>query len=88
MAEGNVAQDAIGRPVKQGDYVFYYQNIYEVKDVLNNKSSKTGRNLESFRVKLFLVDPSPSSKAITRRSADVCLLPEKDVTLWLLRRSK
>jgi hypothetical protein len=57
MTDEKTAKDVIGRPIKQGDYVFYYQNIYEVRDVLNNKSSKTLNSTKHYRVKLFLADP-------------------------------
>jgi hypothetical protein len=88
MTDEKTAKDVIGRPIKQGDYVFYYQNIYEVRDVLNNKSSKTLNSTKHYRVKLFLADPSPSSKVITRQSTETCLLPEKDITFWLLGKGK
>jgi IS1 family transposase len=88
MTDEKTAKDVIGRPIKQGDYVFYYQNIYEVRDVLNNKSSKTLNSTKHYRVKLFLADPSRSTKVITRQSTETCLLPEKDITLWLLGKGK
>jgi len=88
MTDEKTAKDVIGRPIKQGDYVFYYQNIYEVRDVLNNKSSKTLNSTKHYRVKLFLADPSWSTKVITRQSTETCLLPEKDITLWLLGKGK
>jgi len=82
----NVARDVIGRKLKAGDYVFYYQHIYVVKDVLNNKSSKTLKPTKSYRISMKLADPSPTTKVKTCQAREVCLLPEKDVTLWLLQK--
>jgi len=31
MTDEKTAKDVIGRPIKQGDYVFYYQNIDIIK---------------------------------------------------------
>lgn len=88
MTEKLLVEDVLGRKLKVGDYVFYYQNIYEIKEMKGDADTRFRGYNPPQQVKLFLVNPSPSSKAHWRDSRETCLLPEKDVTMWLLRRSK
>lgn len=67
--------DLIGRELKVGDHVVFYNNVYRIL---------------SFRGKheavIFLSNPSPTTKKKTCLTKHLALLPEGDVLFWLIKK--
>ena len=80
MTEKAPLLDIIDRPIKIGDFVTYYSNVYKVLDVA--KPNQFGHGIA--RIKL--VDPSKTTKSVLKYSREMCVIPEHDVTLWLLKK--
>lgn len=72
--------DIIGRPIKEGDFVAFYSNVYKVLGV--GKPGSWGRG----PVRIKLADPSKTTKSVVKHSTDMCVIPEEDVTIWLLKK--
>jgi hypothetical protein len=66
--------DIIGRPLKVGDFVVYYNMIYKI-------TALNGR-----RAAIFLAKPSPTTKKRNITCNELTLLPEEDVIMWFLKR--
>lgn len=73
------AKDAIGREINIGDYVFSYNNIYEVVEVETARASGGGD------VRIFLIDKSPTTRPMKRHSRDMVILSKDDVLLWMIK---
>lgn len=67
--------DLLERPILVGDYVISYNNIYQVIALHNNGM-----------VKMILIDPSKTTKAVNRSSHEMCLIDKEDVMIWKLKR--
>jgi len=74
--------DIIDRPIKVGDFVAFYANVYKVLEL-----GKV-RNNGSATVKILLADPSPTTRPVKKYSKEMCVIPEQDVTFWLLKRAR
>ena len=72
--------DIIDRPIRIGDYVAYYSNVYKVLGFGQTRYNGKGY------VKIILADPSPSTRPVNKHSSDMCVIPAEEVTLWLLKR--
>ena len=72
--------DIVDRPIKVDDFVVFYSNVYKVMGL--GKPNAQGHG----QVRIRLAEPSPSSKPVTKYSRDMCLIPEQDVTMWLLKK--
>ena len=72
--------DIIDRPIRAGDFVAFYSNVYQVKSI--RPSGNYGKGY----AKIMLLDPSKTSKPVEKYSRDMCLIPAEDVTLWLLKK--
>lgn len=72
--------DIIERPIREGDYVAFYSNVYKVLAL-----GKPGRDgYGSVRIKL--ADPSKTTKSVVKFSRDMCVIPAEEVTIWLLKK--
>ena len=71
--------DIIDRPIKVDDFIVFYSNIYKVI------SLGKGRADGGASVRIKLVGPK-SPKSVVKHSRDMCLIPEHDVTMWLLKK--
>ena len=72
--------DIIDRPIRVGDFVAFYANIYKVLGL--GKANNNGRAY----VKIILADPSPTTRPVKKFSKDMCVIPAEEVTFWLLKR--
>ncbi len=72
--------DMLHRPVKAGDFVVYYNNIYQVNSVGNADNQGFGR------VRMILVDKAKTTKSVVKYSKEVCVIPEHDVLIWRLKQ--
>lgn len=74
--------DIIDRPIRVGDFVAFYANIYRVEGL-----GKV-RNNGAATVRIKLADPSPTTRPVVKFSKDMCVIPAEDVTFWLLKRKQ
>jgi hypothetical protein len=70
------AIDIIDRPIKEGDFVAFYANVYRVLDI----------GLTRTQIRMILADPSPSTRPVWKYSRETCVIPAEEVTFWLLKR--
>jgi hypothetical protein len=71
--------DIIGRPLAVGDYVVFYNNIYEI--LAFSVNCKNARNI--------MHPASPTSKSQMTQMKSTCsltLLPGPEVTLYFLKK--
>lgn len=76
--------DMIDRPIRVGDFVAFYSNVYKVLDVTPRRDKVDGHSY----VKIILADPSKTTKPVKKYSREMCLIPAEEVTFWLLKRNK
>jgi len=72
------ATDIIDRPINEGNFVAFYSNVYKVVDI----------GVSGTQVRIILADPSPSTRPVWKYSKEMCVIPEQDVTFWLLKRKQ
>lgn len=72
--------DIIDRPIREGDFVAFYSNVYKVISFGKPNSSGHGQ------VRIKLADPSKTTKSVVKYSGDMCVIPAEDVTMWLLKK--
>lgn len=72
--------DIIDRPIRVGDFVAFYSNIYKVLGL----GKVRGNGAAS--VKIILAEPSKTTKPVTKFSKEMCVIPAQEVTFWLLKR--
>ena len=75
--------DYLGRPIKPGDYVFYYSNLYEVLEI---PRKVVGNGIG--QVKIVLVDKSKTTKSVRKCSREMCLVDREDVLIWWLKEQR
>lgn len=73
--------DIIDREINVGDYVVFTNNIYEVLDVARQR----GDTRHGY-VRIFLVNPSPTTKPCNKYSREMCLIPKEEYLLYLLKK--
>ena len=73
--------DLIDRELNIGDFVVFHNNIYSVKG-LGKAHPSTGNGM----VKIMLINPSKTTRPVTKYSAELCKLDGKDVTFWMLKK--
>jgi hypothetical protein len=76
----NQPLDFLGRPIKVGDYVYFYSNLYKVLAVPAHIS-----NNGNGYCRVILEDPSCTTKSVKKGSRQMCLVPAEDVTMWKLK---
>ena len=74
--------DIIDRPIRIGDFVAFYSNVYKVLALGRATNSGGGY------VKIILADPSPTTRPVSKHSKDMCVIPAEEVTFWLLKRKQ
>lgn len=81
MTETTYPLDIVDRPIKVNDFVAFYSNVYKVVGVgaVNNRSGHG-------QVRIKLAEPSKTTKSVVKYSGDMCVIPEHDVTMWLLKK--
>ena len=72
--------DIIDRPIRVDDFVVYYSNVYKVLGL--GKPNQFGHG----QVRIKLAEPSKTTKAVTKYSREMCVIPAHDVTVWLLKK--
>jgi hypothetical protein len=72
--------DIIGRPIREGDYVAYYTNVYKVLSV-EGKTTTRGYGY----IKIILANPSKTTKPVKKYSQEMCLIPAEEYTFWKLK---
>lgn len=73
--------DVIDQELKVDDFVVFYSNIYKVK-ALGETPYANG----SGRVRIKLVDASPSTKTVVKYSKDIAKLDQQVVLMWMLKK--
>ena len=76
----NEVTDIIDRPIRIGDFVAFYTNIYRVLELGKVRGSGAAT------VKIILADPSPTTRPVQKFSKEMCVIPAEEVTFWLLKR--
>ena len=71
--------DMLERPIKEGDFVVYYNKVYRVGDY--------GNEVNRFAsIPICLIDKTKSTKTVKKPAADLCLLDREEVMIWKLKR--
>lgn len=78
----NEVTDIIDRPIRVGDFVAFYANVYKV--LATGKARGNG----AATVKIMLADPSPTTRPVQKLSKEMCVIPAQEVTFWLLKRKQ
>ena len=76
----NLPLDFLGRAIKPGDYVFYYNNLYTVLET----PKRVLRDNRGF-CKIVLVDKAKTTRSVSKHSGEMCIVPAEDVTTWVLK---
>jgi hypothetical protein len=69
--------DMLARPLVVGDFVVYYNNIYEILEIK--------QYAKKFLCKLILVRKSLSTTTSRHNAKDLCLIDKNDVLIWKLK---
>ena len=77
------ACDAIGREINVGDYVFSYNNLYEVLWIGTPSPPREG--VTQGYAKIILLDKSKTTRALQRHTKEMVIVPKGDVLIWLLK---
>lgn len=67
--------DLLDRNISVDDYVVFHNSIYRILET------------RGYYVKMILLNPSKSTKPVTKYSKQCCIIPKGDVTFWLLKKS-
>ena len=78
----NEVTDIIDRPIRVGDFVAFYANVYRVEGL------GQARGNGAATVKIMLADPSPTTRPVKKFSKEMCVIPAQEVTFWLLKRKQ
>jgi hypothetical protein len=73
--------DLIERELNVDDYVVFHNNIYQVR-ALGKAHPTTGRG----QVKIMLINPSKTTKPVTKYSGDLCKLDKGEVLFWMIKK--
>lgn len=73
--------DLIDRELNIDDFVVFHNNIYRVKG-LGKAHPTTGKG----QVRIMLVNPSPTTRPVTKYSGDLCKLDSGEVVFWMLKK--
>jgi len=77
-------KDMIGREIAVGDFVAYYSNLYEVKDIGKNRAGIADHGY----VKIMIYPASKTSKPVSKYSREMVRIPPEDVTMYLLQKGQ
>jgi len=72
--------DILGREIKVGDFVVFYANVYQVKEL----DGRTDDILATW-VKIILVKKSLTTKPVWKNSKEMCVVPKEDVLASVLK---
>ena len=78
----NEVTDIIDRPIRVGDFVAFYANVYRVEGL------GQARGNGAATVKIMLADPSPTTRPVKKFSKEMCVIPAEEVTFWLLKQKQ
>lgn len=73
--------DLIDRELNVEDFVVFHNNIYRVRS-LGKAHPTSGKG----SVRIMLINPSKTTKPVTKYSNDLCKLDPEDVTFWMLKK--
>lgn len=73
--------DLIDRELNIDDFVVFHNNIYRVKGV-----GKTHPNTSKGQVRIMLINPSATTRPVTKYSNDLCKLDSSEVMFWMLKK--
>ena len=72
--------DIMDRPIQPRDFVVFYNRIYQVKAIPVTTT-------DCYRqVRIVLIDPSKTTKPVSKYSREMCLLDGDEVLLWMLKK--
>ena len=72
-----MAVDIIGREIAVDDFVVYYSNIYQVREVY----PKNGY------VKIKIWNGGTTSRPVKKFAKETAVLPKNDVLIWLMKQN-
>jgi len=70
-----MAKDILGREIKTGDYVVFYNRLYEVKQTCQRSS-----------VSIELVEKLRTTRAVRKQASEMCIVSKGDVMKWMLTK--
>ena len=73
--------DLIDRELNIDDFVVFHNNIYRVKGVSKSHPA-TGKGY----VKIMLINPSKTTKPVSKYSDELCKLNSGEVLCWMLKK--
>lgn len=72
--------DLIDRELNIDDFVVFHNNIYRVKSFGKTHSSGKGQ------VRIMLINPSATTRPVTKYSNDLCKLDSGEVLFYMLKK--
>lgn len=69
------ATDLLDRPINIGDYVIFYNNIYQVVNLAGNNYAR-----------IMLFDPSKTTKPVKKYSKEMYIIDKEEILIWKLKR--
>lgn len=72
----------LGRPLSVGDYVIFYNHIYQVKSVPLEHPNEHGY------VQILLMDKSETTRRQRKYSREMYLIHKDDLLVWKLKNGK
>ena len=75
-------KDLIGQEIKVGDFVVFYSNIYQVRELGIANSHSAGR------VKIMIWNGGQTAKPVTKYNKDMVVVDKNAVLLWQLGGGK
>ena len=72
--------DLIDRELNIDDFVVFHNNIYQVKSF--GRTNQLGKG----QVRIMLLNPSATTRPVTKYSGDLCKLDNSEVLFWMLKK--
>lgn len=72
--------DIMDRNLQPGDFVVFYNDIYQVKSIPVYTDRRPGM------VTIMSINPSKTTRPVKKYSKDMCLLNKDEVLFWMLKR--
>lgn len=73
--------DIIGTPINIDDFVVFYSNVYQVKDLGKDMNRPNG----SGQVKIMIWNGGQTAKPVIKQSKDVAVLDKNRVLMWQIQ---
>ncbi len=79
----NLPLDYLGREIRPGDYVFYYNNLYEVLEI---PKRIIGPGIG--QIKIILFNKAKTTRPVRKCSRETCLVDKNDVLVWQIKEQR